>query len=118
MRHHSETANTVGDVAFTCGKLTLGFCSRCKGRRTRTVSANSMAGDCSGCFLTQLEKKCCKAAKGMATNISKNRGRSLEIGANISSAAASGIAKVASSTKPNVTNFYQTGEGLNVDKSN
>ena len=52
----------------------------------------------------------------MAKNVLKNPGRALEIGANVGSASASPSPKAASSTLPEVINFYYTGKGLNLGK--
>ena len=47
----------------------------------------------------------------MAKNVLKNPGKALEIGANVGTAFAPRSPKAASSL-PDVTSFYQTGEGL------
>ena len=49
-----------------------------------------------------------KAGKKLATNVLKIPARALEIGANVVTAAASRNPKAASSTLPEVINFYHT----------
>ena len=48
----------------------------------------------------------------MAKNVLKNRGRALDIRANVATAAASRNHKNVLSTMPEVSNFYHTGNGL------
>ena len=81
-----------------------------------TVSDNTIKGEELGNSFKNSGKLSAKAGKKLATNVLKNPGRALEIGANVATAAASRNPKVALSTLPEVINFYHTGKGLNLGK--
>ena len=77
-----------------------------------TVSDDTRkAGELSS-FFKNLGKISAKAAKKIATNVIKNPARALEIGANVTTAAASRNPKAALSTLPEVIKFYHEGEGF------
>ena len=80
------------------------------------VSDNTIKAEGLGSFFKNLGKLSSKAGKKLATNVLKNPGRALEIGANIATAAATKNPKAALSTLPEVINFYHTGKGLYLGK--
>ena len=80
------------------------------------VSDNMIKAEGLGKFFKNLGKASAKAGKKLATNVLKNPGRALEIGASIGSAAVSRNPKAALSTIPDVIKFYHTGKGLYLGK--
>ena len=72
------------------------------------VSDNVIQAEGLGSFFKNLGKLSSKAGKKLATNVLKNPGRALEIGANIATATATKNPKAALSTLPEVINFYHT----------
>ena len=81
-----------------------------------TVSDNTIRAEGLSSFSKNSGKLSAKAGKKLATNVLKNPGRAMEIGANVATAAASRNLKAASSTKPEVINFYHTSKGLYLGK--
>ena len=84
----------------------------CYRKKSMIVSDNTMKAEGLGSFFKNLGKTSSKAGKKLATNVLKNPGRALEIGANIATAAATKSPKAGLSTLPEVVNFYHTGKGL------
>ena len=80
------------------------------------VSDNTIQAEELGSFFKNLGKISAKASKKLATNVLKNTGRALEIGANVATAAASRNPKAALSTLTEVINFYHTGKSLYLGK--
>ena len=80
------------------------------------VSDNVIQAEGLGDFFKNLGKVSSRAVKILATNALKNPARFLEIGANVATAAVSKNPKAASSTLPEVINFYHTIKGLYLDK--
>ena len=76
------------------------------------VSDNTIQAEGLGDFFKNFGKVSSKAAKKLARNALKNPSRFLEIGANVAAATASRNPKAASSTLPEVINFYHTGKDL------
>ena len=81
-----------------------------------TVSDNMIKAESLGSFFKNLGKISSKSGKKLATNVLKNPGRALEIGANIATAAATKSPNAALSTLPEVINFHHTGKGLYLGK--
>ena len=80
------------------------------------VSDNTIQAEGLGDFFRILGKLSAKAGKKLATNVLKNPGRALEIGANVATAAASRNPKNVLSTLPEVINFYHKGRGVYLGK--
>ena len=97
-------------------KLLVGKCMVCNRKKSMIVSDNTKKAEGLGSFFKNLGKVSSKADKKLATNVLKNPGRALEIGANIATAAATKSPKAALSTLPEVINFYHTGKGLYLGK--
>ena len=77
-----------------------------------TVSDNIIqAGGLISCF-KNLGRISAGVGKKLATNVLKNPGRALETTSNIATAAATKSPKAASSTLPEVINFYHRVKGL------
>ena len=68
-------------------------------------------------FFNNLRKIYAKADKKLAKNVLSNPGRALDSTAKIVTAAATKSPKAALSTLPEVINFYHTGKGLYLGKS-
>ena len=83
-----------------------------------TVSDNTIKAEGLSSFFKNLGKLSAKAGKKLATNVLKNPGRALEIGANVATAAASRNPKNVLSTLPEVINFYHKGRGVYLGKCN
>ena len=88
----------------------------CNRKKSMIVSNNTIKAEGLASFFKNLGKISSKAGKKLATNVLKNPGRALEIGANIAPAAATKRPKAALSTLPEVINFYHTGKGLYLGK--
>ena len=116
-RHRSATVKLYGDITSKGSKILIGYCSVCNGKKSMTVSDNTIKAEGLGDFFRNLGKVSSKAAKKLATNALKNPSRFLEIGANVATAAASRNPKAALSALPEVINFYHTGKGLYLGKS-
>ena len=81
-----------------------------------TVSDNTIQPEGLGSFFKNLGRMSAKAGKKLASNVSKNPGRTLEVGANVATAAASRNQEAVLSTLPEVINFSHTGKGLYLGK--
>ena len=115
-KHNSRTTNIKGDITSNGRKMLIGKCSICNRKKSMLVSDNIIQAEGLGKFFKNLGKASAKAGKKLATNVLKNPGRALEIGANIGSAAVSRNPKAALSTIPNIIKFYHTGKGLYLGK--
>ena len=111
-RHRSATVKIYGDITSKGSKVLIGFCSKCNRKKSMTVSDNTIQAEGLGSFFKILGKISAKAGKKLATNVLKNSGRALEIGANVATAAATKSPKAALSTLPEVINLYHTGKGF------
>ena len=116
-RHRSGTKDITGEITVNKKtgkdtKLLVGKCMVCNRKKSMIVSDNTIKAEGLGSFFKNLGKISSKAGKKLATNVLKNPGRALEIGANIATAAATKSPKAALSTLPEVINFYHTGKGL------
>ena len=81
-----------------------------------TVSDNTIQAEGLVSFFKTSGRISAKASEKLATNVLKNPGRALEIGANVANAAASRIPKKVLSTLLEVINFYHTGRGVFMGK--
>ena len=115
-RHKSSTVKIYGDITSKGSKVLIGFCSVCNRKKSMTVSDNTIKAEGLSSFFKNLGKISAKAGKKLASNVLKNPGRALEIGANVGSAFVSKNPKAALSTLPEVINFYHTGKGLYLGK--
>ena len=120
-RHRSGTKDITGEVTVNKKtgkdtKLLVGKCAICNRKKSMIVNDNTIKAEGLGSFFKNLGKISSKAGKKLATNVLKNPGRALEIGANIATAAATKSPKAALSTLPEVINFYHTGKGLYLGK--
>ena len=116
-RHRSGTKDITGEITVNKKtgkdtKLLVGKCMVCYRKKSIIVSDNTIKAEGLGSFFKNLGKISSKAGKKLATNVLKNPGRALEIGANMATAAATKSPKAALSTSPEVINFYHTGKGL------
>ena len=120
-KHYSGTKNIIGEITLNKKtgreiKLLVGQWSICNRKKSMIVSDNTIKAEGLGSFFKTLGKISSKAGKKLATNVLKNPGRALEIGANIATAAATKSPKAALSTLPEVIIFYHTGKGLYLGK--
>ena len=120
-RHRSGTKDITGEITVNKKtgkdtKLLVGKCMVCNRKKSMIVSDNTIKAEGLGSFFKNLGKISSKAGKKLATNVLKNPGRALEIGANIATAAATTSPKAALSTLPEVINFYHTRKGLYLGK--
>ena len=120
-KHYSGTKNIAGEITLNKKtgkeiKLLVGKCILCDRKKSMIVSDNTIKAEGLGNFFKNLGRVSAKAGKKLATNVLKNPGRALEIGANIATAAATKSPKAALSTLPEVINFYHTGKGLYLGK--
>ena len=120
-RHRSGTKDIIGEITVNkktgkVNKFLVGKCMVCNRKKSMIVSDNTIKAEGLGSFFKNLGKIASKAGKKLATNVLKNPGRALEIGANIATAAATKSPKAALSTLPEVINFYHTGKGLYLGK--
>ena len=113
-RHRCGTKNVYGDIASS--KVSIGYCSICNRKKIMTVSGNTIQPEGLSSFFKNVVRIYAKAGKNLATNVSKNQGRSLEITANITTAAATKSPKTALSSLPEVIDFYNTGRSLYLGK--
>ena len=97
----------TGDI-----ELLVGQSSVCKRKKSMIVSDNAIQAEDLSDFFKNLGRSFVKVGKNLAEKVLKNPGRALEIGANVGSAFASRSPKAASSSLPEVINFYHTGKGL------
>ena len=115
-RHRSTTKNFYGDITSKSSKVLFGYCSICNRKKIMTVGEKTIQAEGLGSFFKNLGRTSAKAKEKLATNVLKNPGRALEIGANVATAAASRNPKAALSTLPEVINFYHTGKSLYLGK--
>ena len=119
--YYSGTKNITGEITINKKngkqiKLLVGKCVICDRKKSMIVSDNTIQAEGLGDFLKNLGKLSAKAGKKLATNVLKNPGRALEIGANVATAAASRSPKNVLSTLPEVINFYHKGRGVYLGK--
>ena len=120
-KHYSGTKKIVGETTLNkktgrAIKLLVGQCSICNRKKSMIVSDNTIKAERLGDFLKNLGKISAKAGKKLAKNVLSNPGRALDLTAKIATAAATKSPKAASSTLPEVINFYHTGKGLYLGK--
>ena len=115
-RHRSATVKIYGDITPKGSKVLIGFCSVCNRKKSMIVTDNTIKAEGLSSFFKNLGKLSAKAGKKLATNVLKNPGRALEIGANVATAAASRNPKNVLSTLPEVINFYHKGRGVYLGK--
>ena len=120
-RHKSSTKNITGEITVNKKtgkqiKLLVGKCVICDIKKSMIVSDNVIQAEGLGDFFKNLGKLSARAGKKLATNVLKNPGRALEIGANVATAGASRNPKAALSALPEVINFYHKGKGLYLGK--
>ena len=120
-KHYSGTKDITGEITLNekTGKkikLLVGKCIVCDRKKSMIVSDNTIKAEGLGNFFKNLGKVSAKAGKKLATNVLKNPGRALEVGANIATALATKSPKAALSTLLEVINFYHTGKGLYLGK--
>ena len=94
-RHRSRTLKIYGDITSKGSKVLIGYCSICNGRKSMTVSDNTIKAEGLGDFFKNLGKKGLNVSKKMAKNVLSNPGRALDLTAKIATAAASGNSKQA-----------------------
>ena len=116
-KHYSGTKNIIGEITLNKKtgreiKLLVGQCSICIRKKSMIVSDNTIEAEGLGSFFKNLGKISAKTGKKLATNVFKNPGRALEIGAKVAIAAASRNPKNVMSTLPELITFYNTGRGL------
>ena len=97
-KHYSGTKNIAGEITLNKKtgreiKLLVRKCVIYNRKKSMIVSDNTIKAEGLGSFFKNLGRVSAKAGKKLATNVLKNPGRSLEIGANIATAAASGNPK-------------------------
>ena len=115
-RLRSATVKIYGDITSKGGKVLVGYCSICNRKKSMTVSDNTIKAEGLSSFFKNLGKLSAKAGKKLATNVLKNPGRALEIGANVATAAASRNPKNVLPALPEVINFYHKGRGVYLGK--
>ena len=115
-RHRSATTKIYGNITSKGNKVIIGYCSICNGKKSMTVSDNTIKAEGLGSFFKNLGKISAKAGKKLAKNVISNPGRALDLTAKIATAAATKSPKAALSTLPEVINFYHTGKGLYLGK--
>ena len=120
-KHYSGTKKITGEITVNKKtgkqiKLLVGKCVICDRKKSMIVSDNTIQAEGLGDFFKNLGKLTAKAGKKLATNVLKNPGRALEIGANVATAAASRNPKNVLSTLPEVINFYHKGRGVYLGK--
>ena len=86
------------------------------GKKPVIACDSTIADDRLGKIFCNLGRRTAKACKELATNITRNHGRALEIGAKLGTAAVSKNPNAALSTITLVINFYHTGEWLYSEK--
>ena len=115
-RHRSATVKIYGDITPKGSKVLIGYCSVCNRKKSMIVTDNTIKAEGLSSFFKNLGKLSAKAGKKLATNLLKNPGRALEIGANVATAAASRNPKNVLSSLPEVINFYHKGRGVYLGK--
>jgi len=94
-RHRSATTKTYGDVTSKSSKVLIGYCSICNRKKSMTVSDITIQAEGLGSFFKNLGRVSAKVGKKLLTNVLKNPGGALKIGANVNTAAASRNPKAA-----------------------
>ena len=112
-RHRSATVKIYGDITSKGSEVLIGYCSICNRKKSMTVSDNTIKAEGLSSFFENFGKLSDKAGKKLATNVLKNPGRALEIGA---TATASRNPKNVLSTLPEVINLYHKGRGVYLGK--
>ena len=92
-------------------KLLVGKCVICNRKKTMIVSDNVIQAEGLGDFFKNLGKKGLNVSKKMAKIVLKNPSRSLDITANIATAASRNPKNVMKSL-PELITFYNTGKAL------
>ena len=88
-------------------------------KKSKTVSKKTIQAEGLGRFfrfLKNLGRFSAKAAKELATNVSKDPGRALQITSNTATAAATKNPKATFSSLPEVVNVCHTGKGFYLGK--
>ena len=114
-RHRSAAVNIYGDIPKG-SEVVIGHCSICNRDKSLTVSDNTIVEKNLGDFSKSLVKKRLNASKNMAKHVLKIPVWALDIKANVASAIVSRNPQAASSTLPEVINFFHTGNGLHLGK--
>ena len=114
-RHQSATENIYGDITAKGGKGLIGHCSICNRKKSMTVSDNTIVAEHLGDLFKNLAIKGPNVSKNLAKNVLKNRGRALDITANIPTAAARNP-EAGLSTLPHLITFYNAGRGSKVGR--
>ena len=83
-RHRSATAKTYGDVTSKGSKVLIGYCSVCNGKKSMTVSDDTIKAEGFGDFFKNLGKKGLDVSK---KTVLSNPGRALDLTARIATAA-------------------------------
>ena len=113
-KHYSPTTNIYGDITNTgiqMGrpvKILRGNCMICNRNKSLIVSDRTVDAEGLGDFFKHLGS----AVKNVGKKILNNPGRSLEIAANIGTAAASKNPRMIAATAPDVIKFVHQGKGL------
>ena len=115
-RHRSATKNIYGDITSKGSKVLIGYCSICNGKRSMTVSDDTIKAEVHGDLFKNLGKKGLSVSKKMAKNVSSNPRRALDLTSKIATASASRNSKQTLSTLPQLITFYNTGKGLYLGK--
>ena len=115
-RHRSATKNIYGDITSKGSKVLIGFRSVCNRKKSMTVVDNTIKAEGFGSSFKNLGRISAKASKKPTTNVLKNPGRALEIGANVATAAAGKNPKNVFATLPEVIKFYHRGRGVYLGK--
>ena len=116
-KHYSATINIRGDITQNekTGapvKLLRGTCSSFKRNKSLIVSDQTIQAEGLGDFFRGIGK----AAKSVGKKILNNPGRSLELAANIGTAAASKNLRMIAATAPDIIKFVHQGKGLYLGK--
>ena len=115
-RHRSRTVKIYGDITSKGSKVLIGFCSKCNRKKSVTVCDNTIQAEGLRNFFKNLGKKGLNVSKKVAKIVLKNPSRSLDITANIATAAASRNPKIVMKSLPELITFYNTGKGLYLRK--
>ena len=99
-KQYRGTKNIAGEITLNKKtgkeiKLLVGKCLVCDRKKSMIVSDNTKKGEGLPSFFNNSGRVSAKAGKKLATNVLKNPGRALEIGANIATAAATKSPKAA-----------------------
>ena len=116
-KHYSATTNIPGDITVNKKSglpvtLIRGTCTTCKRNKSLIVSDQTINREGLGNFFKHLGS----AAKNVGKKILNNPGRTLELAANIGTAAASKNPKLIAATAPDIIKFAHQGKGLYLGK--